>query len=116
MLFWTNVQMSLINVEGKPGPRLSLLEDVGRYLSEAVIRPAHIQHSNSHRLFPRTLRFEFVDIASITGKHRGEIDMMKKHFGHHMKPGTVIKGAFISIIIELKLSSTALVVLNFSGH
>eukprot|EP00090_Calanus_glacialis_P002986 TRINITY_DN12176_c0_g1_i1.p1 TRINITY_DN12176_c0_g1~~TRINITY_DN12176_c0_g1_i1.p1 ORF type:complete len:327 (-),score=72.77 TRINITY_DN12176_c0_g1_i1:66-1004(-) len=68
-----------------------LKEEIGKYLSESLIKVPHISiDKNSIGKVPK-LKVEFVDIESITSKHREEIDLMKTYFGHHLPPGTVFK-------------------------
>ena len=57
---------------------------VGRYITESVLRNQHILQ-NIHT--PRIV-IEFVSLSSITEKYRGDIDFMKKHYGHHHPEGT----------------------------
>ena len=65
-------------------------DKLGQYLSEAVIKIPHVNHKYSIGKVPK-MKVEFVDIESITSKHREEIDLMKTYFGHHLPPGTVFK-------------------------
>jgi len=64
--------------------------EIGRYLSETIIKIHHVRNKNTVYTFPR-LKVEFVAISSITSKHREEIDLMKTYFGNHLPPGTVFK-------------------------
>jgi hypothetical protein len=60
-----------------------LKDEIGKYLSELIIK---IPQYTTWKV-PK-LKVEFVDIESITSKHREEIDLMKTYFGHYFPPDT----------------------------
>ena len=65
--------------------------EIGKYLSESIIQNPQIRYKNAVvDKFPR-LRVEFVDMKSITSKHKTQIEMMKTYFGHQLPAGTVFK-------------------------
>ena len=63
-----------------------LKDEIGKYLSELIIK---IPQYTTWKV-PK-LKVEFVDIESITSKHREEIDLMKTYFGIDLPAGTVFK-------------------------
>ena len=63
-----------------------LKNEIGRYLSESIIRVTQVSNSKLILKFPK-LKVEFVDIASITSTYREEISILQKYYGHHAKPG-----------------------------
>lgn len=71
--------------------RKVIKDEVGKFLSETVIKPSHITVKDFNRIFPERLLCEFVNIESIVKDRQSEINAMKNHFGHHIPPGTVFK-------------------------
>ena len=63
-----------------------LSNEIGRYLSESIIRVTQVTDSKHILKFPK-LKVEFVDITSITSTYREEISILQKYYGHHAKPG-----------------------------
>ena len=63
-----------------------LKNEIGRYLSESIIRVTQVSNSKLILKFPK-LKVEFVDIASITSTYREEISILQKYYGHHVEPG-----------------------------
>ena len=63
-----------------------LKNEIGRYLSESIIRVTQVSDSKHILKFPK-LKVEFVDITSITTTYREEISILQKYYGNHVKPG-----------------------------
>ena len=63
-----------------------LKNEIGRYLSESIIRVTQVSYSKHILKFPK-LKVEFVDIASITSTYKEEISILQKYYGHHAEPG-----------------------------
>ena len=79
--------------ESMPIIRKVLKAEIGKYLSESVIQSPRIPQIYKNAVddnIPR-MRVEFVDVDLIIAKHRTEIDLMKKYFGHQFPPGSVFK-------------------------
>ena len=64
--------------------------EVGRYLSESIIKITSISSAKHVLKFPR-LVVEFVELSSITAKHQQEIAELRRYYGHHAAPGTVFR-------------------------
>ena len=64
-------------------------DEIGRYLSETVIRNHFVSVANRVYKIPK-LRVEYVSLAAVADKYRDDITVMKKHYGHHYPEGTVI--------------------------
>lgn len=63
-----------------------LKNEIGRYLSESIIRVTQVSNSKHILKFPK-LKVEFVDISSITSTYKEEISILQKYYGNHAKPG-----------------------------
>ena len=63
-----------------------LTNEIGRYLSESIIRVTPVSDSKHILKFPK-LKVEFVDITSITSTYKEEISILQKYYGNHAKPG-----------------------------
>ena len=65
-------------------------QEIGRYLSTSLIYKIPVNNKNTIFKFPK-LSGEFVDIDSVTSRHREDIARLKEQYGHHAKPGTVFR-------------------------
>ena len=63
-----------------------LTNEIGRYLSESIIRVTPVSDSKHILKFPK-LKVEFVDITSITSTYKEEISILQKYYGNHAEPG-----------------------------
>ena len=53
-----------------------IISEIGRYLSESVIKSTPVADMETILQFPK-IQFEFVDLLSITSKHSKEIGMLR---------------------------------------
>ena len=63
-----------------------LTNEIGKYLSESIIRVTPVSDAKHILKFPK-LKVEFVDITSITSTYKEEISIPQKYYGNHAKPG-----------------------------
>lgn len=65
----------------------TIKEEIGRYLSEIVIRNHFVSNIHLAYKIPK-IRVEYVNLESMANKYREDIDEMKKYYGHHFPEGT----------------------------
>jgi hypothetical protein len=63
-------------------------EEIGRYLSETVIRNHFVSIIDLAYKIPK-ISVEYVNLETLADKYREDIDEMKKHYGHHFPEGTI---------------------------
>ena len=92
-LYSSGVPLHLIlltDEESEPVIHQVIINAIGKYLSETVIRITYNVERDRQLQFPK-LKVEFVDISSITRKYSEDIDNLRQYYGHHAPPGTVFK-------------------------
>ena len=93
LLYSSGVPLHLIlltDTESEPVIHQVIVNTIGKYLSETVIRITYNVDRKRQLQFPG-LKVEFVDISWITKKYSEDIDSLRQFYGHHAPPGTVFK-------------------------
>ena len=67
----------------------TIREEIGRYLSETMITNHFVSSINRAYKIPK-MKVEYVNLETMAEKYREDIEVMKKHYGHHFPEGTFI--------------------------